>query len=203
MAPREGPVEGVAKGGDGAEEAAEIALIELGEGGVASGSAEAVVSRAVLFVGEIEEGFVASVVDLGDDDGAADAAGPVHLAVLRTVDAARIVGEGIGVEGFVANAGVGAAVEGVGAGLHDVVEDAALAAAEFGGHAPGLDFDFGEGFDGDGQGGEVAASVDGNGGTVDEGFIGEVGGAVDAAAKGVSSWTVSSQVKPMTTQRAT
>ena len=145
----DGPVEGIAKGGGGAEEAAEVTLIELGEGGVAIGSAEAVVSLAVLFVGEVEEGFVASVVELGDDDGAADAAGPVHLAVLRTVDAARVVGEGVGVEGFVANAGVGAAVEGVGAGLHDVVEDAALAAAEFGGHAPGLDFDFGEGFDGD------------------------------------------------------
>ena len=74
----------------------------------------------------------------------------------------------------------------VAARLHDEVEDAGLEAAEFGGHAGGLDFEFLDGFEGDGGFTVVAAAIGDGAGAVEEDFLRRGGGAVDVGGPGTA-----------------
>ena len=102
-----------------------------------------------------------AVVDLGDVDGAAEGEAEDVVAVGRDVSAEEVVGVAVGVEVVVAEVLVGAAVDGVGAGLGDDVDLAGGVAAELGAvlSAEGLELGDGVGA-GIGVEREVGAAVE-------------------------------------------
>lgn len=131
-------------------------LFVCGEGHETLGGGE----LAAAFVDVKEEGFVLAVVDLGDDERAAEA-GAVFVALEGAELAAAGVGEvAIGIHAAVAEEFEDAAVEGIGAGLGGDGEDAAAGAAVFGAVGVGLDTEFFDAFDGgDGAVGVHVGSV--------------------------------------------
>ena len=97
--------------------------------------------EAEAFEGEEEEGAVLAVVELRQDDGAAEG----EAEDVRDLRRQGSLAEGPGVEGFVLVVPEGRAVEVVGAAFRDGGDVAGL--AEFGVVADTLDADFGDGFD--------------------------------------------------------
>src|SRR5205807_855646 len=93
---------------------------------------------AVFLISPIEERLIVAIIYLWNENGAAKAEREILPAIPAARQAAELIGEGIGVECLVPQGAVRRAVDAVLAGLHHVVENAALRASELGAHFAGL-----------------------------------------------------------------
>ena len=142
-------VERIPDGDEGVVLIARIGVVANAFGGGGEGAA---LERGGVFAGQEllrpeEEELVAVFVKLADGDGAADEIAGIVEAVLRASEAVAVAEELVGVEGFVANEVVGAAVEFFGAGFNDGVDGSAGGAAVFGLIVGEEHLDFGDGVD--------------------------------------------------------